>query len=220
MKIELEININALRACRIMASRDATRFPLCGVRLEADKEGINYIGCDGRRLLAVRNKVPQQVKEPVAFTIPNYMLDMVKAPTRKEPLHKYLSLEANAVSFRTSRQAVMLGGTVIQGAYPKWRTAVPLGPFAPIVGAGFDPVFAESFARAGAILRNNRSFEASPKGMTFWAKDGSCMNPMIVDCVAFRDADFEVVAVLMPIRMDIPHPLAAIPEWARKEETK
>lgn len=222
-KIELWIDINCLRAARLISGRDETRLALCGVRLEADNDGINYVACDGRRLLAVRQPVKHDIKNPVAFTIPNYICDLVKAPTKKEPREKLLTYDdtgtpqSPTVMFPTTRNAVTLGGCVLGGEFPNWRKVIPLGKLQPVKGACFNSALVATFGDVGNILNPPSRFVGTNRGISLWSEDGENSNCMVVQCDAWRDGSLDVLALAMPMRDDQPT-APAIRDWMLSKE--
>jgi hypothetical protein len=219
--IELTIDVRILRALSLISSRDETRFILCGIHLEADKEGITYVATDGRRMMAVRQKGEQLLREPVAFTIRNYMADMVSMDDVNKRAMRFLYFDGETVRLQPKKTTdLTVQMPVLAGDYPKWRSVIPRGELKPVATPCFNATFLQTYARAACLLHGNKP--TKPKGMfgswahhatSLWSVNGDNTATMLVKASSLINAPHESVALLMPIRADQQHEAPPVPDW-------
>ena len=118
----MQINIRLLKAAAFAISKDAMRYYLNGVCLQADeKNGVILIATDGHRLLAFRDSETWE-GEPINVIIPSDVIASIK-------LNKYydegeLTQDGDKWSLEYAG-APGITFKMIDGTFPDWRRVVP-----------------------------------------------------------------------------------------------
>jgi DNA polymerase-3 subunit beta len=161
------INLNALKAVSLFASKEETRYYLQGVNIEFYPDCVIYAATDGHRLFVYRDALPDgderntlsgNVIIPLAHCAP------FKATTRALASDPYATLEGEpfearkgaASSFKLAWQGTTIEFKPIDGTFPDWRRVLPPRDVAsleaPPAEVCFNFDYLASFAKAGAIV--------------------------------------------------------------------
>jgi len=195
----MQINIRALKAVALMASKEQTRYYLNGVYIEFHTGHLIMIATDGHCLAAVRQTLDARLAAPPAGVI--IPLDLI---ARIKP-HKIESLAHAELSVTGARVTIdYLGDTfaanAIDGVFPAWRRVTPASVSG--VAAQFDPAFPARFAAAARLL-GTPTITISHNGV----------DRALVDWVpSDAGAGLEGFGIIMPVRTrDV---MTAPPVWA------
>lgn len=193
------INLRILAAAVAFASKEETRYYLCGVCLEIEPRAVTYVGTDGHRLIAYRD----EKLDPESPN--NLLLGKFIIPTAHCKPHKLDKEDSGeAKIFGTGRLTIAhdfcdVTFLPIDGVYPDWRKTVPKAAMTGKLGQ-FN-------------LDQLATFKKFAKGLDmpspFVAHNGE-EAPAIV----WYPGRAQVVGVVMPIKT--PNEIARdVPEWAR-----
>jgi hypothetical protein len=198
----MQLNIRALKAVALMASKERTRYYLNGVYIEFHANHLVMVATDGHCLAAVRQTLDAPLPAPPAgVIIPLDLIARIK-PSKVEPLaHAELSVTGARVTID------YLGDTfaanAIDGTFPDWRRVAPASVSG--VAAQFNPALPARFAAAARVFSSKPSvFSIGHNGLA----------SALVDWVpADAGAGLEGFGVIMPwYRKQAP--MTAPPAWA------
>ena len=116
--VDVKFIENIRKACTC-ASTDEARQVLTGVLLETGKEGQFIVGCDGKRLMALKVKMP--VKDSCILP-PSKFLAWFK-PDKE--LFIGLQKGKEAAYFQLNSKNWIYRCKVLEGTYPNWKTVIP-----------------------------------------------------------------------------------------------
>jgi len=183
------LSLRSLKAVRLFASDEQTRFYLCGVRAEVRADDVTYVATNGHGLIACRDVMCGG--GDVAITIPSAVIDSFKLSARERngdnPLPCELSKRDDGL-WELRYGDVRVAFEAVGGAFPDWRRVVPSE--VNHKPACYNPDYLVIFNKADAMLRGDRGHRAS----TTLSMNGG--GPALI---AF-EAGQRAFGVLMPIR--------------------
>jgi hypothetical protein len=136
--VEINIDVLPFLAASHFASKDQTRFTLCGVRLTVEKKEAIIMATDGRAAFACRVQLEAE-SVPFAVTLPVSLFNgFAKIARGKSPLSKMVNLRVGTGGdCRRLYLCDALGnfgniGKEVGGEFPtKWRQVFPKGKLDP-----------------------------------------------------------------------------------------
>ena len=152
MKVQIEIG--KLKAARIFASKEETRYYLCGVYFEMKGSLVNLVATDGHRLIRIPTFLenPEQFEDmkDVKFIIPNALIDRIK--TVRGLTHcdisicdKIITINYDHADFKAEE---------IDGTFPAYERVIPKIPKKHVgtTEIGFNPKYLADFAKVNEAL--------------------------------------------------------------------
>lgn len=215
--VEITIDARALKAARVFAHTDESRFSLCGVRIYVDGEAVTYVGTDGRRLVAIRTEHKNAAPEPVEpFTVRNDLIDEVRASGEVQlaigagrlgsPLRMVGIYDTHA---KRSSRPFLRAMPEVGGTYAEdWRKVIPAGQLVPSSYA-FNAELVGSLAEvfhAMAISKETRPY------VRLWRAEADASPVVMV--AELEGVLFEHIIVLMPVIGYTAEP--HVPVWAQE----
>ncbi len=147
------LKIKELKAVRLFASDDESRYILCGVRCEVRKDGVLILATDGRTLAVMDAITEFTFGGEYSFVIPNDAVDsMIKCCTKDSTISVRLEPELVILTLGTKEDAAEIRCKPIVGNYPEWRQIIPPKSEDSITEIGLASIFAERFAKASKLL--------------------------------------------------------------------
>jgi DNA polymerase-3 subunit beta len=146
----MQINVNYLKAAAIVASKEAVRYYLNGVAIQANDKGVFIVATDGHRACVFRQS---KTGTPLDIIIPLAAINALKTKEDTVELRKI-----NDVQY-------MIGNIAfepIDGTFPDWRRIVPKETSGEI--AQFDPAYVGDFAKVAKALNKGASVLISHNG--------------------------------------------------------
>lgn len=195
------LSLRSLKAARMVASDEETRFYLNGVRCEIREHSVTYVATDGHKLIAIRDEDCGGYN--LNITIPKDMIDGFKLTARERqdgtPLPCTLERREDGyweLNYMNHRRAFKPVG----GAFPDWKRVVPLK----VDGkpGNYNPSYLVTFNQADALLASSRG-SGKDSIMTAVCQNGS--GPALVKFQSDR-----AFGVIMPVRADF---RAEPPAW-------
>lgn len=198
------INLRVLAAASAFASKEETRYYLCGVCVEFEPRAATYIATDGHRIIAYRDELPDDQEQDNAllgkFIIPTQHCKPFKLRKDDSALAKIYGEPSHRLTM--AHEFVDVTFNPIDGVYPDWRRVPPAGvPTGEVAQFNLDYLAAfKKFSKALGIGE-----------LPFVAHNGQ--NPAFV----WFPACPHIMGVVMPVRAD--NQLArTVPEWVRPAE--
>lgn len=188
------LSLRSLKAARMVASDEETRFYLNGVRCEIRLNHVTYIATDGHKLVAIRDTAGGGAN--LNITIPKDVIDGFKLSARERqngtPLSCTLEKREDGyweLNYMNHRRAFK----PVEGAFPDWKRIVP--PKVDGKPAHYNPSYLVTFNKIDAFLHGARG---SGKESTLATV---CMNGDGPALVKFSAATGDrAFGVIMPVR--------------------
>ena len=167
MQINLDLNI--LRAVNLAASTDPTRYFIEGTCLRCLPAGIELVATDGHRLIAAQLDWPEDCPDRAALItthkdagviIPRKLIAGIKIP-RKFSLGT-IGLDGDSVTI-TNAEGTSVAAKLIDGSFPDWRRVMPRGEPSG-EPAQFDPELLQSFAAARKLATGDNGMRLCYNG--------------------------------------------------------
>jgi hypothetical protein len=215
--LSFTIDRRVIKAARVFASSDETRFILCGVFLEiiSEKQAI-VSATDGRRLIKIRTDI-ESVKgyeKPTSVIIPKALIDAKAIKKKKKSAFSNTlvvtisdhPLSGRSISFADALGEMSLSMREVDGEYPDTSKVVPKeAQKASGVAINFR-MFGE-LQKVAETLKGNRGGE--PGGLIYQSGNGVCV-------IHQSWGGLDVVVLIMPMRVEGPEKLD-LPSWATAE---
>ena len=216
------LDFSVVKAARLFASADESRYVLCGVHVEILNDSTAIItATDGRRAIRFKTELEdvKGLNEKASFVIPNALVDRYRFNTKKKgPLAKRVRITVTPHKIGGSGKIEISDlletqgfiGREIDGKFPNVANVIP-STLKPAVGPCFQYRFFADLAKAGEILVGSSRF-SGPRGSRIFqcTKDGGVL------VILPRWQGFEAVVVIMQLR-DEEYPNGVelvVPEWA------
>lgn len=205
-----QIDWKHLAALSLLASRDATRYILNGVFVQACPTGAPYVlmvATDGRRMGVYRAAVPEPMPAGEGVIIP---LSLVSASRPKGKTEIVIEVEpANKrrrVTIRPLGGGKSVSDFASDGNYPNWRHVMPTREMVPAPQVAIQLGFAADFAAIAQAFGGKHGTGAYLRSHADPANPSSVIHSVIL----MNHPEF--IGVLMPVRCDTDRP---VPEWAK-----
>ena len=144
----MEIEIRALKAIAMAASRDRIRPQLNGVRLQLRDGFVTIVATNGHILMGVRFA---SFGNPCAVTIPLSVIDKIKI-NKKAIIAKVQIIESKVM---ITYDGIVYDCNAIDGEFPAWKTVVPRTISG--IPSQLDPKYLSVFASAAKIMGSKHS---------------------------------------------------------------
>jgi DNA polymerase III sliding clamp (beta) subunit (PCNA family) len=199
--MQAELKIAALKAVNLFASKEETRYYLCGVLVQISLRHTLYVATDGHRMLVHREDLAEGAEANTLlgdFILPRAALDKLKA-AKSGPAE---------ILFSTFGEGKFLLGetlvTPVDGSFPQWSRAVPapVDPEATPQRPQFNLAYCVDFQKAAIAL----GYGALAPHLHYSDASAPC-------AVTFGDSR-QTFGVIMPVRNQAPL-WAGVPEWAQ-----
>lgn len=113
---------NALRRTIFAISTDETRYVLNGLYFALEKQTLNLVATDGRRLANVQIELEKELPEPLQIIIPTKAIAEVKNMlTEKGEIQ--ITIGGNQVLFQS--ETTQLTSKLVEGNYPNYKQVIP-----------------------------------------------------------------------------------------------
>lgn len=193
------VNLRVLGACAAFASKDETRYYLNGVCIEIEPRRTTYVATDGHRAIAYRDDLmPDDANNDLVgrFIIPSAHCKPFKLAKDDPATAKIAGDEGTRLTI--AHGFVDVTFNPIDGTFPDWRAATPLGtPSGEI--AQFNMEYLAAFRKFAKALGLGEYPSIAHNGA----------GPALV----WFGAHPEVLGVIMPHRADN-YPERQAPDWA------
>jgi len=202
------LNLKALKAANLFASKEETRYYLNGVFLTVTERAALYVATDGHRLLCHREDLAEGAESNTltgSWIVPSTAIDAIKGGTGRFADAPATLAEIGNGEFRLDAPK---GATIfkpIDGSFPDFRRVIPPAqdPEKAITPAQFNPHYYVSFGKAAELLGY------CANAPHFHHSDASSPTP-----VTF--GHHETFGVIMPVRNDAPA-WAGAPDWVNTD---
>lgn len=201
LQVTTALKPNFLRACLVIAAARDIRYYLNGVMVEMTSTETRYVGCDGHRLLVLRDERDRQAPQaPGSIIIPRETIELLPRQKSKTPTVGVKLHYDDTAPASTESRLENVYFKPIDGKFPDYRKAIPKG----VSGdrGSYKPEYVLSFNKAAQIA-----------GTTFnlpelWMNgDGAG--------VVLIDGHPEFIGLVMPLR----NPSSGkIPDWITPAE--
>jgi|GEM_PF-3895726 len=144
------IELKALKALALLASKDETRYVLNGVAVSREGGSIFVVATDGRRLGVIRCIATDEHEftETRPLIIP---LDLIKRAPKPIVGHEVtISSDGKLITITNHIDTVV--GKGIEGNYPNWKHVIPDGPVCAPRRIAFNPEQMRGFFDVGKVL--------------------------------------------------------------------
>jgi len=189
----MQINLKALKAINLFASKEETRYYLNGVNLRFEAGFIYMEATNGHYYSVIRHKIEETQDLPNVI-VPRSLIEKIKLDRKWGDFAEYtlendkVTIDYAGVTYREGR---------VDATYPDTKRIVPETVSGEIAQFNYD--FSALFVKAGKMLGREI--------ITIGHNGGS---PALVD---WLPEDFEGFGVLMPMRTS--DALKASPAWSR-----
>lgn len=152
------LNIKALKAANLFASKESKRYYLNGVFVTVNARDVFYAATDGHRMLMHREALADGAEAHTltgAWIVPSEAIKALKGGTGRFADAPVTLAEVGGGEFRLDAPK---GSTIfrpIDGSFPDWRRVVPRAPVkdaAPSAQPQFNLTYGASFAEAAELL--------------------------------------------------------------------
>lgn len=214
--MKLTLSTRALKACEAVASRDETRYTLCGILIEIPSDShVILVASDARSLFAMRIRVDVHgFTAPCQYIIPIGLVEMLSPALSGQGMVEVEITEPDSkecpvitLTDYTASDVISYSRRVIIGTYPDWRKVAALIAQQSLLPAT-DHFLAGQLAglsRAAEILSN------MPVSISLW--NAGPMQPMVVKS---DWGDNDVFALLMPVLVKGNRVRPEVPEWTKR----
>lgn len=141
----MKINVNYLKAAAIVASKEAVRYYLNGVAIQANDKGVFIVATDGHRACVFRQSEAHD-SAPIDIIIPSSAINALKTKEDTVDLRKINDTQ------------YMIGNIAfepVDGTFPDWRRIVPKETSGET--AQFNPAYVGDFAKVAKALNKGAS---------------------------------------------------------------
>lgn len=189
--MKITMHLNTIKACRLFASEEKTRYYLGGVFFEAIKGSVNLVATDGHRLIKFL-ETSEFEGEDVSFIIPSGLIDKIKYQRGEE----MIELEFDAGKIVVGYNGDTFKMDAIDGTYPDYHRVIPTVPEDEkrevVKEIGFQPKFLGDFEKVNKLIGRKGA------GIRIEMIDSSA--PVTITCGGIEEAS-PYLAVLMPMRV-------------------
>jgi hypothetical protein len=149
-----KLNLSALKAAALAASKELTRHYLNGVLVEVEPRCVTYVATNGGVLFAYRDALSERDADNMligAFIVP---VAAIKSLKLKRKVSEIATLRHSGVSGEEMTIKTADGGTFgfapIDGTFPNWRAVVPRATTGE-ASNGYEPKHVAALVAAGNV---------------------------------------------------------------------
>jgi DNA polymerase-3 subunit beta len=196
-----KLNLGALKAAALAASKELTRYYLNGVLIEVGPRSVTYVATNGTMLFAYRDALSERDADNMLlghFIVPVAVIKSVKLAKRASEIAalRHSGVDGEEMTIKTADGGTY-GFAPIDGTFPNWRAVTPRSTSGEAIN-GYDPKCVAALITAGKLSGAGRP-DISPNG-----EQAALM-------VYPRN---NAVGVIMPTRAAASAGSASAPAWA------